>query len=562
MTTERFANQAATTLVSAIGAGDLSITVQSAAHFPVAPEFRIRLSQELMLVTGVAGTTWTVTRGIEGTSAASHAIGTAVTAVLTAGGLDEMRSEIEGEHLTAGSLASATTTVVVSAATAPTAGQVLTATSSTAADWETPSAASLKTTTSPVVVSGATAPTAGQVLTATSSTTAIWAGQQTLSILYCGDSHTNGVMDAADSLLLSVFLAPKNAARNRMWTASGFAPIALAQSGIGRMDSLAPHPNHNGNVVSTAPGCSWVGAVPDLIRERSPNVKIVDYCNYGYGGTSTFDWSGNVATGSYFVSGVGTAGDTLVVGGTTYTLHGVIYNTYPGWVLIGGTQDETAQNLAYAINKDPNHTSKYDTTTPINANVFCPVVASSNIQTLFARDVGAAGNARTIAGTGAIGIFAQTAGGDNTPNVIYNMQTDLAAAGGFGTPDVIVYIISTNDVYLNGFCDGVGYAAHLAASVGNLHALYPSAKIIIAKTLLTSVAQYNTRITSVVNPAVVALAAANPSYLSVVDLTDLPAGTGAYTLLNPDSGIHLYSYGYLGPMANAVADAIVTALAI
>ena len=45
--------------------------------------------------------------------------------------------------LTAGAaqgLTSATTTVVVSAATAPTAGQVLTATSSTAADWETPSA--------------------------------------------------------------------------------------------------------------------------------------------------------------------------------------------------------------------------------------------------------------------------------------------------------------------------------------------------------------------------------------------------------------------------------------
>jgi hypothetical protein len=127
-----------------------------------------------MLVTGVAGTTWTVSRGIEGTSAASHAAGTAVTAVLTAGGLDEMRSEIEAEHLTAGSLASATTTIVVSGATAPTAGQVLTATSPTAADWETPSAASLKTATSPVVVSSATAPTAGQVLTATSPTAADW----------------------------------------------------------------------------------------------------------------------------------------------------------------------------------------------------------------------------------------------------------------------------------------------------------------------------------------------------------------------------------------------------
>jgi hypothetical protein len=53
-----------------------------------------------MLVTGVAGTTWTVTRGIEGTSAASHAAGTAVVAVLTAGALDELRAEIESEFST------------------------------------------------------------------------------------------------------------------------------------------------------------------------------------------------------------------------------------------------------------------------------------------------------------------------------------------------------------------------------------------------------------------------------------------------------------------------------
>jgi hypothetical protein len=50
-----------------------------------------------MLVTGVTGVTWTVTRGAESTSASSHAAGTAVVAVLTAGGLDELRAEIEAE---------------------------------------------------------------------------------------------------------------------------------------------------------------------------------------------------------------------------------------------------------------------------------------------------------------------------------------------------------------------------------------------------------------------------------------------------------------------------------
>jgi hypothetical protein len=102
-----------------------------------------------MLVTGVAGTTWTVSRSIENTSASSHAAGTAVVAVLTAGALDELRAEIEAEDRTASGIRTATTVVAVSAATAPTAGQVLTATSGTAANWEiqgiVPTAANLGT---------------------------------------------------------------------------------------------------------------------------------------------------------------------------------------------------------------------------------------------------------------------------------------------------------------------------------------------------------------------------------------------------------------------------------
>lgn len=74
------------------------------------------------------------------------------------------------------SLKSATTSVVVSAATAPTDGQVLTASSGTAAAWETPSTAAdgLNSATTTVSVSAATAPTNGQVLTASNSTTASW----------------------------------------------------------------------------------------------------------------------------------------------------------------------------------------------------------------------------------------------------------------------------------------------------------------------------------------------------------------------------------------------------
>jgi hypothetical protein len=138
MTTERFVTRGSTSLAASIEADDLSITVQSTTRFPTQPEFRIGVGQELMLVTGVSGATWTVTRGIEGTVAAQHLAGTAVVAVLTGGALDEMRAEIEAEDRTASGIRTATTVVAVGAAAAPTAGQVLTATSGTAANWGYP----------------------------------------------------------------------------------------------------------------------------------------------------------------------------------------------------------------------------------------------------------------------------------------------------------------------------------------------------------------------------------------------------------------------------------------
>lgn len=48
-----------------------SITVSSSATFPAAP-FIISIDTEAMLVTVVSGTTWTVTRGYEGSTAATH----------------------------------------------------------------------------------------------------------------------------------------------------------------------------------------------------------------------------------------------------------------------------------------------------------------------------------------------------------------------------------------------------------------------------------------------------------------------------------------------------------
>lgn len=91
---EQFANTAATTLASAItSTSATSISVSSATAFPSAGNFRILIGTELLLVTAVSGTTWTVARGQESTTAATAISGAAVTEVLTAGALAAFRSD-------------------------------------------------------------------------------------------------------------------------------------------------------------------------------------------------------------------------------------------------------------------------------------------------------------------------------------------------------------------------------------------------------------------------------------------------------------------------------------
>ncbi|HEX5272508.1 MAG TPA: hypothetical protein VFW33_18550 [Gemmataceae bacterium] len=87
MAIEQFTNNAQSSLTAAIAAGDTSLTVANASAFPTAGNFRVLIDGEILLVTAVAGNTFTVTRGAEGTTAAAHAVSAYVTHVLTAGSL-------------------------------------------------------------------------------------------------------------------------------------------------------------------------------------------------------------------------------------------------------------------------------------------------------------------------------------------------------------------------------------------------------------------------------------------------------------------------------------------
>jgi len=105
--TEQFANLANTTLTAPISASQKTITVSNASTFPLQPQFRIVVQSfdsttglpvsgaEIMLVTGVAGNTFTVQRAAESATnypAIAFAAGAKVVHILTAAVMQALQS--------------------------------------------------------------------------------------------------------------------------------------------------------------------------------------------------------------------------------------------------------------------------------------------------------------------------------------------------------------------------------------------------------------------------------------------------------------------------------------
>lgn len=89
MAVELLGNLGESTLSAAItSTSATTLTVTSATPFPAAvtgtSQFRVIVDSELMIVTNVSGTTFTVTRGAEGTTAATHSSLAPITHVITA----------------------------------------------------------------------------------------------------------------------------------------------------------------------------------------------------------------------------------------------------------------------------------------------------------------------------------------------------------------------------------------------------------------------------------------------------------------------------------------------
>lgn len=93
---EQFANDAESTLDGDIDDSVTSLDIASIGAFPTTGQFRIRIDDELLLVTAVSGITFTVTRGVEGTTADSHTDTTSVVHVLTKAAREKWREDNVG----------------------------------------------------------------------------------------------------------------------------------------------------------------------------------------------------------------------------------------------------------------------------------------------------------------------------------------------------------------------------------------------------------------------------------------------------------------------------------
>ena len=95
---ERLVNDASTTINGAVTATATSIVVTDGSVFPSTGDYRLLIDSEVVLVTARSTNTLTVERGADGTSNTTHSDGATISAVLTAGAIDQVLDDIVGGY--------------------------------------------------------------------------------------------------------------------------------------------------------------------------------------------------------------------------------------------------------------------------------------------------------------------------------------------------------------------------------------------------------------------------------------------------------------------------------
>ena len=130
--------------------------------------------------------------------------------------------------------------------------------------------------------------------------------------------------------------------------------------------------------------------------------SVVGLDNNGRLTLATLGTGEAAATGTLTFSGVGTATETVTIGGVVYTLRAAP-TTIAGEVRIGASATETASNLAAAINAGAGAGTAYGSLTPQHPLV--SAVAAAGVITLTSRQLGIVGNQVATTETSAVAAF-------------------------------------------------------------------------------------------------------------------------------------------------------------
>jgi lysophospholipase L1-like esterase len=370
-----------------------------------------------------------------------------------------------------------------------------------------------------------------------------------LTILGMGDSHTNGQLEVANPNDASIGVVGVNAFTSPLdfiWNGTGNNSYFRADSQINSPNAPSVSNDQMYTAVGTGLG-SWLTALPGLLRPAYQSINKLTIANLGVGGSSAYTWAGEQAYGYVQAAGVPNDGDTIAVGGKTYT-----FRTSPAVVndVLIGTATGSTLNLMNAINGEG---SGFFAGTTANAQVFSSTTSATTYSRVISILSGTGGNALTIVSNTtaracpmtsqlAAGLSVNLATGSATSALYANGK---ALVAGIGNVDIVTATLGSNDANRTGY-RGRGTQTELTTFVAKLHSDFPAAKVILWRPLAISTSGLAiSTLSGVVVPAVDAVVAANPSFVSSVDMFSIGAGGSPnLAILNTTGGLHATPYGY------------------